>query len=128
MRLPSCEPPSAIPEASSALRRGAQFEQPRETRRIRPGGAGGGHHPIVAGEFPFAIDLAECERGDRMQCEHGAGDPCEQVGPVVAPCDVRQFVQQDVIQLHGSQVAEQRFGQDDGGMLEPDCDRHGHCA
>ena len=83
---------------------GAQLEQPGETGRIRAGGAGGSDHPIVAGQFAFAIDLPQHPRGHRMQCEHGAGDPCQQVGPIVAPRDVRQFVQQDVIEFRGSQV------------------------
>ena len=93
---------TAIGDAGSQQRaaaRGAQLEQAGQTGRIGPGGAGGSHHPIVAGQFALAIDLPQHPRGHRMQRENGPGDPRQQVGPIVAPRDVRQFVQQDVIEF-----------------------------
>ena len=129
MRSPSCEP--AIGDSGCEQRAAtgsAQFKEAGQAGRIGAGGSGGRNDPIVAGKFAFAIDLPEHPRGYRVQRQNGPRDPCEQVGPIVAPCDVRQFVQQHVVELGRGEVGEQGVGQDYGGVLEADRHRHGHGA
>ena len=129
MRLPSCEPLSAIPDASNALRR--ELHNSNSRARLA---AYGRAAPVAA-----TTQSSQASSRSRSICRttHAAtgwsastapASPRQKIGPIVAPRDVRQFVQQDVIQFRGSQVAEQSFGQHDGGMLESDCDRHRHGA
>jgi hypothetical protein len=99
-----------------------QFQDARETFDVGMDGADVSNHPVVTGHLTLAIDLAENPPGYWMRHGDGADQARYHVFPIVIAGEVSGLVEQDTLELGGSELVGETNRQDDGRVKEADRD------
>lgn len=96
----------------------AHFKQACQARGIRARFADSRDHPIVASQLSFARNLSQGPGCHGVQTYHRAQAAGEEIAPIVEPGNVRQFVQQHMVEFAVAEMREQTRGDDRCGMPE----------